>query len=374
MNSPAANWVFDYGAYLPVSGRQDNIYYRINASTFRVNSISIVNHNATDTGYWAGDGFHETGGNPGIKIVSNTSDSNWNVGTFTYTGATGSWDTGVNFGAANSDSSQAEITVGEMNIGYGENVTNFTIGSDAAGTVYATVESGDVKVGDPVRLSDSSGPKSLTITGDFNIHGKSTVNMNVYDNDSSAVHSEASPDLVVGGVVRMTRNGSGATPTWNLLYRTSTVSWATGVPEVPATNSYIKIGGLEGAGTVTNNSRTLEASTVKLIFANEADCEFTGGIHGKPLRYDKNRHEREDGGQGRRQADNPRRCRVYWHGGSRERRPHNAQHDGTRQADYDGRRLWRHRRRGDRIFGRMARRGLHILQRRCVEWRLGPTL
>lgn len=56
------------------------------------------------------------------------------------------------FGAASNDSSQAEITVGEMNIGYGENVTNFTIGSDAAGTVYATVESGDVKVGDPVRL------------------------------------------------------------------------------------------------------------------------------------------------------------------------------------------------------------------------------
>lgn len=276
MNSPDANWVFDYGAYLPVSGRNDNIYYRINTSAFRVNSISIINHDATDTGYWASDGFHETGGSTGIKLTSGASDSNWDIGTFTYTGAAGSWDRGVIFGAANRDSSQAEITVGEMNIGYGENVTSFTIGSDAAGTVYATVESGDVKVGDPVRLSDSSGPKSLTITGDFNIHGNTTVNMNVYDNDSSAVHSEASPDVVVGGVVRMTRNGGGTTPTWNLLYRTSTVSWATGVPEVPATNTYIKIGGLEGTGTVTNNSRTLEASTVKLIFANETDCEFSG--------------------------------------------------------------------------------------------------
>ena len=278
MNSPDANWVFDYGAYLPISGRQDNIYYRIETSTLRLNSISIINHDATTTGYWDTNGFHETGGNTGIKIVSNKSDSNWNIGTFTYTGAAGSDDRGVNFGAANRDSSQAIITVGEMNIGYGENRTSFSIGPDAAGTAYATVESGNVKVGDPVGLSDSSGPKSLTITGDFNIHGNTTVNMNVYDNDASAVHSEASPDMVVGGVVRMTQNESGTSPTWNLLYRASTVSWATGNPKVPATNTYIKIGGLEGTGTVTNNSRTLEASTVKLIFANETDCEFTGGF------------------------------------------------------------------------------------------------
>lgn len=62
MNSPDANWVFDYGAYLPVSGRQDCIYYRIWHSMFQANSISIINHNAMDTGYWAGDGFHQTGG------------------------------------------------------------------------------------------------------------------------------------------------------------------------------------------------------------------------------------------------------------------------------------------------------------------------
>ena len=276
MNSPDANWVFDYGAYLPISGRQDNIYYRIETSTLRLNSISIINHDATTTGYWDTNGYHETGGNTGIKIVSNTSDSNWNIGTFKYTGAAGSDDRGVNFGAANRDSSQAIITVGEMNIGYGENKTRFSIGPDAAGTVYATVESGNVKIGDPVSLSDSSGPKSLRITGDFNIHGNTTVNMNVYDNDASAVHSEASPDVVVGGVVRMTQNESGTSPTWNLLYRASTVGWATGIPKVPATNTYIKIGGLGGTGTVTNNSRTLEASTVKLIFANETDCEFTG--------------------------------------------------------------------------------------------------
>lgn len=34
MNSPDTNWVFDYGAYLPVSGRQDGIYYRIWHSMF----------------------------------------------------------------------------------------------------------------------------------------------------------------------------------------------------------------------------------------------------------------------------------------------------------------------------------------------------
>lgn len=62
MNSPDANWVFDYGAYLPVSGRQDGFYYRIWHSMFQANSISIINHNAMDTGYWAGDGFHQTGG------------------------------------------------------------------------------------------------------------------------------------------------------------------------------------------------------------------------------------------------------------------------------------------------------------------------
>lgn len=73
----------------PVSGRRDSIYYRINASTFRVNSISIINHNATDTGYWANDGFHETGGSTEIKLTSGVSNSNWDIGVFTYTGATG---------------------------------------------------------------------------------------------------------------------------------------------------------------------------------------------------------------------------------------------------------------------------------------------
>lgn len=47
---------------------------------------------------------------------------------------------------------------------------------------------------------------------------------------------------------------------------------------MPATDTYIKIGGLAGTGTVANNSRTLEASAVKLIFANKTDCEFSGAF------------------------------------------------------------------------------------------------
>ena len=278
MNSPDANWVFDYGAYLPVSGRQDNIYYRIGTSMFQVNSISIINHDAADTGYWASDGFHETGGSTGIKLVSSVSNPYWNIGAFTYTGAAGSWDRGVQLASANTDAAQAEVAVGEMNIGYGENTTSFNIGSDAAGTVYATIDEGDTHAGDAVRLSDSSGPKRLTVTGDFNIHGNATVNMNVWDNAADAVHSESVPDVAIDGIVNMTRNSSGKSPTWNLLSRSSTVTWANGDPAVPATDTYIRIGGLRGEGTVSNNSRTLEASAVKLIFANETDCEFSGAF------------------------------------------------------------------------------------------------
>ena len=278
MNSPDANWIFDYGAYLPVSGRQDNIYYRIKTSMFQVNSISIINHDATSTGYWDGSGFHETGGSTGIKLTSSSSNSYWNIGTFTYTGAAGSWDRGIQFASANSDAAQAIITVGEMNIGYGENTTSFVIGSDAAGTAYATIDEGNTHIGDAVSLSDSSGPKRLTVTGDFNIHGNATVGMNVWDNAADAVHSESVPDVVVEGIVRMTPSDGGKKPTWNLINRSGAISWATGDPAPGPTNTFIKIGGLQGEGTVSNNSRTLEASTVKLIFANEADCEFTGGF------------------------------------------------------------------------------------------------
>lgn len=35
-------------------------------------------------------------------------------------------------------------------------------------------------------------------------------------------------------------------------------------------------------GVFTNNSRTMESSTVKLIFTNEVDCEFSGEFNEKP--------------------------------------------------------------------------------------------
>lgn len=162
-----------------------------------------------------------------------------------------------------------------MNIGQIGNVTQLNVGSDAAGTCYATIDENNVKKGEAVSLSDSGGPKSLTITGDFNIYGNSAIYMNVWDNSKDALHSEENPDISIGGVVRMV-SGSGASPVWHVISRSATVTWATGDPSPSATDTYVKLGGLEGNGKLTNNSRTLEASTLKLIFTNQTDCEFSG--------------------------------------------------------------------------------------------------
>lgn len=277
VNSSDVNWVFDYDAYLPISGRSDNIYYRIKSSNLDLNSISIINHNATETGYYSTDGvYHPTGGNTGIKLTSNTSNSVWKIGTFTYTGANGSYDRGVALGSSANDACQADIIIlGDMNIGQIGNVTLLNVGSDSAGTCYATIDENNVKKGDAVSLSDSGGPKTLTINGDFNIYGNSTIYMNVWDNAKDALHSEENPDISVGGVVRMV-SGSGALPVWYVINRCTTVTWATGDPGPSATNTYVKLGGLEGNGKVTSNSRTLDTSTLKLIFTNQTDCEFSG--------------------------------------------------------------------------------------------------
>ena len=277
MNSPQANWVFDQNAYLPVSGRTDAIFYRIKDPVLDIASLSIINHNISDTGYWASDGFHDTGASTGLKFLSDTSAS-WNIGTFTYTGSTNSWDSGVIFGVSKYLNCQADITIGTLNLGSGENNTRVRIGDYASETAYATVESGSVKPGDPVYLSDSAGPRSLTVTGDVNLHGNANLDMNVWNDDPMASHSEYSPDVLIQGVVRMTKSDGGKTPTWNLLNRQGTISWFTGTPAIPATDTYIKIGGLQGEGTVSNDSQTLEPSTVKLIFTNTSDCEFSGNF------------------------------------------------------------------------------------------------
>ena len=276
MNSPQANWVFDYGAYLPISGRTDNIFHRIKAPVLDIASISIINHDATDTGYWASDGFHETGASSGIKFVGGASNSSWNIGTFTYTGSAGSYDKGVILGAGQVTSFQPDITIGTMNIGQGENTTTLKIGDYAGGVAYATLEDGDIKVGDPVDIADTTGAKSLTVTGDINMHGNVLFYTNVWNEDALASHSEYSPDILVQGVVRMTQSDGGKTPTWNVLHRTNLISWKNSKPAVPAINTFIKIGGLDGRGNLSNSSRTLDASTVKLIFTNKEDCDFSG--------------------------------------------------------------------------------------------------
>ena len=276
MNSPQANWVFDYGAYLPVSGKTSSIVHRIKTSFLDIASISIINHNATKTGYWASDGFHETGASTCIKFFGSAQNSSWNIGTFTYTGATGTSDSGVILGSAWEKSQAPDITIGTMNIGQGENTTLFKIGDYACSVAYATVENGDIKVGDPVSIYDVTGVKSLTVTGDINLHGNATFKTNVWNEDAMASHSEYSPDILVQGVVRMTQSDGGEKPIWDLLYRTRTISWNNSKPAVPAIDTFVKIGGLEGSGTISNDSQTIDPSTVKLIFTNKEDCDFSG--------------------------------------------------------------------------------------------------
>ena len=276
MNSPQANWVFDYGAYLPVSGKTSSIVHRIKTSFLDIASISIINHNATKTGYWASDGFHETGASTCIKFFGSAQNSSWNIGTFTYTGATGTSDSGVILGSAWEKSQAPDITIGTMNIGQGENTTLFKIGDYACSVAYATVENGDIKVGDPVSIYDTTGVKSLTVTGDINLHGNVTFKTNVWNEDAMASHSEYSPDILVQGVVRMTQSDGGEKPIWDLLYRTRTISWNNSKPAVPAIDTFVKIGGLDGSGTISNDSQTIDPSTVKLIFTNKEDCDFSG--------------------------------------------------------------------------------------------------
>ena len=265
-----------YGAYLPVSGKTSSIVHRIKTSFLDIASISIINHNATKTGYWASDGFHETGASTCIKFFGSAQNSSWNIGTFTYTGATGTSDSGVILGSAWEKSQAPDITIGTMNIGQGENTTLFKIGDYACSVAYATVENGDIKVGDPVSIYDVTGVKSLTVTGDINLHGNVTFKTNVWNEDAMASHSEYSPDILVQGVVRMTQSDGGEKPIWDLLYRTRTISWNNSKPAVPAIDTFVKIGGLDGSGTISNDSQTIDPSTVKLIFTNKEDCDFSG--------------------------------------------------------------------------------------------------
>lgn len=63
MNSPTANWVIDHDAYLPISGRNDCLLYRLDNPVLDIASLKILNQNPTETSYYASDGLKTGGAN-----------------------------------------------------------------------------------------------------------------------------------------------------------------------------------------------------------------------------------------------------------------------------------------------------------------------
>lgn len=280
VNSPDANWVIDYEAHLPISMRREGYYYNITTPTLNLGSISIVNFNYNNIGsYYDSNNNLVSDGSAGTKtnIISYAENSYWNIGNFTFSGGTSTAT--VVFGSSRYNTTQAEITLGSVNIGSDGATSNILFGGDASGVCVATM--GD-NAGKNMTMTEDACMKYLTVNGDFNITGKSTVGLNVWNEDTSALHSENTPDIVIDGVVRMTPSSAGDLPRLNILNRVSVISWSPSKPAPGATHIYAKIGGLDGRGVFTNNSRTLESSTVKLIFTNEVDCEFSGEFSEKP--------------------------------------------------------------------------------------------
>ena len=269
INSPDANWVFDYDAHLPASSRREGIYFNISEAVFNLASFSIVNYNYDKSDYYS-DGVLTADGSAKALFISNVQNAYWNIGEFNFTG--GSSSQIVVFGASQTNATQQGVTIGTVNVG-GEGKVDLQFGGDASALCKGTV--GD-KAGQDIVMSDSGCMKYLTVTGDFNIVGESTVGLNVWNEDASAVHSENTPDVAIDGVVRMSASSSGKVPTLNLLNRVGPISWNEYKAAPGATNTFIKVGGLDGRGNLSNNSRTLDASTVKLIFINKEDCDFSG--------------------------------------------------------------------------------------------------
>lgn len=280
VNSTDANWVIDYEAHLPISMRREGYYYNITTPTLNLGSISIVNFNYNNIGsYYDSNNNLVSDGSAGAKtnIISYAENSYWNIGNFTFSGGTSTAT--VVFGSSRYNTTQAEITLGSVNIGSDGATSNILFGGDASEVCVATM--GD-NAGKNMTMTEDACMKYLTVNGDFNITGKSTVGLNVWNEDTSALHSENTPDIVIDGVVRMTPSSAGDLPRLNILNRVSVISWSPSKPAPGATHIYAKIGGLDGRGVFTNNSRTLESSTVKLIFTNEVDCEFSGEFSEKP--------------------------------------------------------------------------------------------
>lgn len=280
VNSTDANWVIDYEAHLPISMRIEGYYYNITTPTLNLGSISIVNFNYNNIGsYYDSNNNLVSDGNASAKtmLISDANNAYWNIGNFTFSGGTSSAT--VVFGSSKFNSTQPEVTLGSVDIGSDGAKSIIYFGGDASGVCLATM--GD-SAGTNVTMNEDACMKYLTVNGDFNITGNSTVGLNVWNEDTSALHSENTPDIVIDGVVRMTPSSAGELPRLNILNRVSVISWSSSKPAPGATHIYAKIGGLDGRGVFTNNSRTLESSTVKLIFTNEVDCEFSGEFSEKP--------------------------------------------------------------------------------------------
>ncbi len=277
VNSPDANWVFDYDAHLPVAHRSEGIYFNIIDQPFiNIASLSVLNYNYNATDYISG-GSAVAGGDAKTLFLSNTEGAYWSIGEFTFTGGTSSAT--VVFGSSKFNSTQPEVTLGSVDIGSDGAKSIIYFGGDASGVCLATM--GD-SAGTNVTMNEDACMKYLTVNGDFNITGNSTVGLNVWNEDTSVVHSENMPDIAIDGVVRMTPSSTGELPRLNILNRVNVISWSSSKPAPGATHIYAKIGGLDGMGVFTNNSRTMESSTVKLIFTNEVDCEFSGEFSEKP--------------------------------------------------------------------------------------------
>ena len=280
VNSTDANWVIDYEAHLPISMRIEGYYYNITTPTLNLGSISIVNFNYNNIGsYYDSNNNLVSDGNASAKtmLISDANNAYWNIGNFTFTGGTSSAT--VVFGSSKFNSTQPEVTLGSVDIGSDGAKSIIYFGGDASGVCLATM--GD-NAGTNVTMNEDACMKYLTVNGDFNITGNSTVGLNVWNEDTSALHSENTPDIVIDGVVRMTPSSTGELPRLNILNRVNVISWSSSKPAPGATHIYAKIGGLDGMGVFTNNSRTMESSTVKLIFTNEVDCEFSGEFSEKP--------------------------------------------------------------------------------------------
>ena len=280
VNSTDANWVIDYEAHLPISMRIEGYYYNITTPTLNLGSISIVNFNYNNIGsYYDSNNNLVSDGNASAKtmLISDANNAYWNIGNFTFTGGTSSAT--VVFGSSKFNSTQPEVTLGSVDIGSDGAKSIIYFGGDASGVCLATM--GD-SAGKNVTMNEDACMKYLTVNGDFNITGNSTVGLNVWNEDTSVVHSENTPDIAIDGVVRMTPSSTGELPRLNILNRVNVISWSSSKPAPGATHIYAKIGGLDGMGVFTNNSRTMESSTVKLIFTNEVDCEFSGEFSEKP--------------------------------------------------------------------------------------------